>query len=290
MGIVCTLFVVGGNMEKLVCEPLANRQIFKVLRTNPPFSPPPPLVFMLERRLSELDIITYQHCCSVLMNMCVFVDYRHPVPGSSCQEELPSWAAVSESKHRVDFGKHVQVTCHNWTWNILLVIDVVLLSSCWFCFVGSATRTTVCITLCSWKPCSTSTPSSTELWCVNVSTTTQCLNSSHVAFLPLLLLVSLHLLYVLYASCSWHVVNKSDSGLGKDHLTGIRIEKIVDVFISPQYNKDLANVFESVQVDLQDITLLEQAGRDNLINFANSGIGQINYEAYLMQVICVMSG
>lgn len=51
-----------------------------------------------------------------------------------------------------------------------------------------------------------------------------------------------------------------------------------------QYNKDLAKVFESVKVDLQNITLLEQAGRDNLINFANSGIGQIDYEAYLSEV------
>uniref|UniRef100_A0A4W6ENR8 Prominin 1 b n=1 Tax=Lates calcarifer TaxID=8187 RepID=A0A4W6ENR8_LATCA len=50
------------------------------------------------------------------------------------------------------------------------------------------------------------------------------------------------------------------------------------------YNRDLAKVFESVQVDLQDITLLEQAGRDNLINFANSGVGQIDYEAYLAEV------
>ncbi|XP_059198729.1 prominin 1 b isoform X3 [Centropristis striata] len=50
------------------------------------------------------------------------------------------------------------------------------------------------------------------------------------------------------------------------------------------YNKDLAKVFESVQVDLQDITLLEQAGRDNLINFANSGVGQVDYEAYLTEV------
>uniref|UniRef100_A0A669C1Q0 Prominin 1 b n=1 Tax=Oreochromis niloticus TaxID=8128 RepID=A0A669C1Q0_ORENI len=32
------------------------------------------------------------------------------------------------------------------------------------------------------------------------------------------------------------------------------------------------------------ITLLEQAGRDNLINFANSGIGQIDYQAYLTEV------
>uniref|UniRef100_A0A8C4I5A1 Prominin 1 b n=1 Tax=Dicentrarchus labrax TaxID=13489 RepID=A0A8C4I5A1_DICLA len=59
------------------------------------------------------------------------------------------------------------------------------------------------------------------------------------------------------------------------------------MFVSQQYNNDLAKVFESVQVDLQHITLLEQAGRDNLINFANSGIGQIDYEAYLAEVICV---
>lgn len=50
------------------------------------------------------------------------------------------------------------------------------------------------------------------------------------------------------------------------------------------YNRDLAKVFDSVQVDLQDVTLLEQAGRDNLINFANSGVGQIDYEAYLVEV------
>lgn len=46
-------------------------------------------------------------------------------------------------------------------------------------------------------------------------------------------------------------------------------------------------MFESVQIDLQDVTLLEQAGRDNLLNFANSGIGHIDYETYLVEVICV---
>lgn len=45
-------------------------------------------------------------------------------------------------------------------------------------------------------------------------------------------------------------------------------------------------MFDSVQVDLQGITLLEQAGRDNLINFANSGIGHIDYETYLTEVMC----
>ncbi|KAK9540581.1 hypothetical protein VZT92_003023 [Zoarces viviparus] len=50
------------------------------------------------------------------------------------------------------------------------------------------------------------------------------------------------------------------------------------------YNRDLAKVLESVQVDLHDITLLEQAGRDSLIHFANSGVGNIDYEAYLAEV------
>lgn len=36
MGIVTALFVVGGNVEKLLCEPLANRQLFKVLDVKVP--------------------------------------------------------------------------------------------------------------------------------------------------------------------------------------------------------------------------------------------------------------
>uniref|UniRef100_H3CFA2 Prominin 1 b n=1 Tax=Tetraodon nigroviridis TaxID=99883 RepID=H3CFA2_TETNG len=50
------------------------------------------------------------------------------------------------------------------------------------------------------------------------------------------------------------------------------------------YNKDLAKVLEGVQVDLQGISLLEQAGRDALINFANSGIGYVDYESYLAEL------
>lgn len=45
-------------------------------------------------------------------------------------------------------------------------------------------------------------------------------------------------------------------------------------------------MFESVQVDLQGISLLEQAGRDALLNFANSGIGYIDYESYTAEVSC----
>uniref|UniRef100_A0A3B4AZU0 Uncharacterized protein n=1 Tax=Periophthalmus magnuspinnatus TaxID=409849 RepID=A0A3B4AZU0_9GOBI len=50
------------------------------------------------------------------------------------------------------------------------------------------------------------------------------------------------------------------------------------------YNKDLSKILEGVQVDLRDISLLEQAGRDSLINFANSGLGHIDYQAYLTEL------
>ncbi|KAM3865136.1 prominin 1 b [Diretmus argenteus] len=49
-------------------------------------------------------------------------------------------------------------------------------------------------------------------------------------------------------------------------------------------NRDLFRVFQSVDIDLQDITLLEQEGRDSFMNFANSGVGQINYARYLAEV------
>uniref|UniRef100_A0A3B3WTY7 Prominin 1 b n=1 Tax=Poecilia mexicana TaxID=48701 RepID=A0A3B3WTY7_9TELE len=43
-------------------------------------------------------------------------------------------------------------------------------------------------------------------------------------------------------------------------------------------------MLEGVQVDLRDIMLLDQAGRDNLMNFANSGVGEIDYPVYLAEV------
>uniref|UniRef100_A0A4W4F061 Prominin 1 b n=1 Tax=Electrophorus electricus TaxID=8005 RepID=A0A4W4F061_ELEEL len=44
------------------------------------------------------------------------------------------------------------------------------------------------------------------------------------------------------------------------------------------------SIFEGLNVDLQGIILLEQEGKDNLINFANTGLGEINYQAYLSVV------
>lgn len=50
------------------------------------------------------------------------------------------------------------------------------------------------------------------------------------------------------------------------------------------YNPELAKILEGVNVDLQGIILLEQEGKDNLINFANTGLGEINYPGYLTEV------
>ncbi|XP_046698785.1 prominin 1 b isoform X4 [Silurus meridionalis] len=49
-------------------------------------------------------------------------------------------------------------------------------------------------------------------------------------------------------------------------------------------NHDLAEIFEGVNVDLEGIILLAEEGKDNLINFANAGLGEINYESYLSEV------
>uniref|UniRef100_A0A8C1RJ84 Prominin 1 b n=1 Tax=Cyprinus carpio TaxID=7962 RepID=A0A8C1RJ84_CYPCA len=51
------------------------------------------------------------------------------------------------------------------------------------------------------------------------------------------------------------------------------------------FNKFLnATIFNSVSVDLQGMLLLEQEGKDNLIDFANTGVGEIDYQAYLTEV------
>ncbi|XP_073698398.1 prominin 1 b isoform X1 [Garra rufa] len=50
------------------------------------------------------------------------------------------------------------------------------------------------------------------------------------------------------------------------------------------YNPELNKIFNSVNVDLQGMVLLEQEGKDNLIDFANTGVGDIDYQAYLTEV------
>ncbi|KAJ8336336.1 hypothetical protein SKAU_G00396790 [Synaphobranchus kaupii] len=59
----------------------------------------------------------------------------------------------------------------------------------------------------------------------------------------------------------------------------------VDMFLNNSvYTKDLTKLFNEVKVDFRGIVLLEQAGRENLMHFANTGVGDINYAAYLTEV------
>uniref|UniRef100_A0A8C2BFB1 Prominin 1 b n=1 Tax=Cyprinus carpio TaxID=7962 RepID=A0A8C2BFB1_CYPCA len=50
------------------------------------------------------------------------------------------------------------------------------------------------------------------------------------------------------------------------------------------YNPELTKIFNSVNVDLKGMFLLEQEGKNNLVDFANTGIGDIDYQAYLSEV------
>ncbi|KAI1887300.1 hypothetical protein AGOR_G00188870 [Albula goreensis] len=59
----------------------------------------------------------------------------------------------------------------------------------------------------------------------------------------------------------------------------------VNMFLNKSvYTKDLDKLFSAVKVDFKEIILLEAEGRANLMNFANTGVGDINYGAYLAEV------
>uniref|UniRef100_A0A3B3QMB8 Prominin 1 b n=1 Tax=Paramormyrops kingsleyae TaxID=1676925 RepID=A0A3B3QMB8_9TELE len=80
-----------------------------------------------------------------------------------------------------------------------------------------------------------------------------------------------------YSNC------KEDKGV----FSALKLDNIFHVnrFLnSSVYTRDMARVFEDVKVDLKGIVLLEPAGRQNLINFANAGVGEINYAAFLAEV------
>uniref|UniRef100_A0A8C6LZ12 Prominin 1 b n=1 Tax=Nothobranchius furzeri TaxID=105023 RepID=A0A8C6LZ12_NOTFU len=69
----------------------------------------------------------------------------------------------------------------------------------------------------------------------------------------------------------------------------LQLENIFNInsFLNRTVVSDLGKVLEGVKVDLKNVALLEQVGRDNLMNFANSGLGEIDYPAYLAEVMCV---
>ncbi len=52
-----------------------------------------------------------------------------------------------------------------------------------------------------------------------------------------------------------------------------------------QYSKDVSRKFEGMKVDLRGIILLESEGKQNLISFTETGINEIDFAAYLEEVL-----
>ncbi|XP_046878635.1 prominin-1-A isoform X3 [Hypomesus transpacificus] len=81
----------------------------------------------------------------------------------------------------------------------------------------------------------------------------------------------------LYSNC------KESKGI----YSAMRLDKVFNIttFLnSTMYTKDVSRMFDSVKVDLRDIVLLEPEGRQNLLGFIETGVGDINYAAYLEEV------
>lgn len=56
------------------------------------------------------------------------------------------------------------------------------------------------------------------------------------------------------------------------------------VLFPSQYTEDVALRIEHIQINLSKIILLDEIGKENLLNFSSSGIEGINFGAYLAEV------
>lgn len=51
-----------------------------------------------------------------------------------------------------------------------------------------------------------------------------------------------------------------------------------------QHAGNISNDFKNLNVNIDNIVLLDAAGRENLMNFSSSGIDTIDYNVYLAEV------
>lgn len=62
----------------------------------------------------------------------------------------------------------------------------------------------------------------------------------------------------------------------------------MDLFITflfiMQHAGNISNDFQNMKVNIDNIVLLDEAGRKNLMDFSFSGIDAINYNIYLAEV------
>ncbi|KAK6493573.1 prominin-1-A-like isoform X4 [Huso huso] len=81
----------------------------------------------------------------------------------------------------------------------------------------------------------------------------------------------------LYSNC------KENKGI----YTALQLDNIFNIsnYLNTSiYTKDVVDVFEFVNVNLSDMVLLDAKAKQNLLNFTNTGILSINYDAYLAEI------
>ncbi|XP_072476416.1 prominin-1 isoform X2 [Notamacropus eugenii] len=79
----------------------------------------------------------------------------------------------------------------------------------------------------------------------------------------------------------------SDCKKNKGIYTSLQLDKFYNIskFLSiSQYTQDLTVQFESIKINLSSIVLLDEVGKENLLNFSFSGIDGIDFAAYLAEV------
>ncbi|KAI4818923.1 hypothetical protein KUCAC02_004213 [Chaenocephalus aceratus] len=81
----------------------------------------------------------------------------------------------------------------------------------------------------------------------------------------------------LYSTC------KENKGI----YSAMRLDKLFNIssFLnSTVFTKDVVSQLESVKMDLREIILLEAEGKQNLVDFSDAGLSEINYADYLEEV------
>ncbi|XP_076878476.1 prominin-1-A isoform X5 [Brachyhypopomus gauderio] len=63
-----------------------------------------------------------------------------------------------------------------------------------------------------------------------------------------------------------------------------KVFNILPLLNTSMYTKDVSHNFEGMKIDLRSITLLDSEGKQNLLSFAETGIGEINFAAYLEEL------
>ncbi|KAK3507564.1 hypothetical protein QTP70_028474 [Hemibagrus guttatus] len=263
MGVVVTTFVTGGNVEKLVCEPLANRQLFKIIDTPYMVHPGkknflPGMLFqnpnidltigslyrILRLKWIQQRMLTFRLSWLIKERLSKRIrsksrPCRPPTSSSSYHNQPPRTGCIPQGSYPVRIPS--------------VASD------------GEAAF---------WDSDPQMEPHGGDPASPRNRTSTTSLSS-------------------VQALCSmclprfFPVCYNGDCYENNGIYSALQLENQFHFvqFINRTMNShDLSEILEGINVDLKGIILLGEDGKDNLINFANSGLGEINYEAYLSEV------